>query len=191
MLGVLIRAVAYASLFIGVVLVYLPAQTLSRAGIARPRDLGPAQAVGGVAVFVGAALALWCIAAFAFVGRGTPLRSTRLGISLPEGRTGTFATPCISVRLLRSRVHRSSTKPWRLLPMPPVLCCSCTCSSCSTKNQRWPRPSAANTRNTVDESAGGGRGRGRDIMADRDLIRCRRRAIPHRAFGRRGRHGSR
>jgi len=72
MLSVLIRAVAYASLFIGVVLVYLPGQTLSRARIERPRDLGPAQAVGGVAVFVGAALALWCIAAFAFLGRGTP-----------------------------------------------------------------------------------------------------------------------
>ena len=57
MLSVLIRAVAYASLFIGVVLVYLPAQTLSRAGIERPRDLGPAQVVGVVAVLVGAALA--------------------------------------------------------------------------------------------------------------------------------------
>jgi protein-S-isoprenylcysteine O-methyltransferase Ste14 len=72
MLSVLIRAVVYASVFIGVVLVYLPAQTLARAGIERPRDPGLAQAVGGVAVLAGAALTLWCIATFIFVGRGTP-----------------------------------------------------------------------------------------------------------------------
>ena len=33
------RAVTYATLFIGVVLVYLPAQTLSWAGVTRPERL--------------------------------------------------------------------------------------------------------------------------------------------------------
>ena len=39
MIGVLIRAMTYATLFIGVVLVYLPAQTLSWAGMTRPERL--------------------------------------------------------------------------------------------------------------------------------------------------------
>ena len=35
MVGVLIRAVTYATLFIGLVIVYLPAQTLSWTGVTR------------------------------------------------------------------------------------------------------------------------------------------------------------
>jgi len=70
--GPLIRTVVYSSLFIGVVLVYLPARTLARAGIERPDHFELAQGVGAVAVIVGAALAVWCIAAFVSVGRGTP-----------------------------------------------------------------------------------------------------------------------
>jgi protein-S-isoprenylcysteine O-methyltransferase Ste14 len=73
MLGILIRAVTYATLFIGVVLVYLPAQTLARAGVLRPAVMGLPQVVGAVATLCGAALAVWCIAAFVTFGRGTPL----------------------------------------------------------------------------------------------------------------------
>ena len=72
MLSVLIRAVVYASLFIGVALVYLPARILARAGVERPHHFGVTQGVGGIAVLIGTALALWCIAAFISLGRGTP-----------------------------------------------------------------------------------------------------------------------
>ena len=72
MLSTLARAATYATLFIGVVLVYVPAQVLAGAGIPRPTELGGAQVAGGVLTTVGAALALWCIATFAFIGRGTP-----------------------------------------------------------------------------------------------------------------------
>jgi protein-S-isoprenylcysteine O-methyltransferase Ste14 len=72
MLGVLIRATTYATLFVGVVLVYLPAELLSRAGVARPARLGPPQVAGILATAGGAALAAWCILSFAVVGRGTP-----------------------------------------------------------------------------------------------------------------------
>jgi hypothetical protein len=72
MIGVLVRALAYASVFIGVVLVYLPAQALSRAGISRPDRLGLPQILGAVVTVSGAALAVWCILSFAFLGRGTP-----------------------------------------------------------------------------------------------------------------------
>jgi protein-S-isoprenylcysteine O-methyltransferase Ste14 len=71
-MGVLIRTVIYATVFIGFVLVYLPASVLSRAGVTRPAAIGAAQ-VGGMAVgAAGAALALWCIFTFALVGKGTP-----------------------------------------------------------------------------------------------------------------------
>ena len=72
MLGVLIRAITYATLFIGVVLVYLPAAALSWAGVARPARLGLPQLAGIIATASGASLALWCILSFAVIGRGTP-----------------------------------------------------------------------------------------------------------------------
>lgn len=69
---VLIRAITYAVLFIGLVLVYLPVRLLSWSGMVRP-DAIEAQQVAGMAVGVaGAGVALWCIFAFVFVGKGTP-----------------------------------------------------------------------------------------------------------------------
>ncbi|MGE0460712.1 MAG: isoprenylcysteine carboxylmethyltransferase family protein [Vicinamibacterales bacterium] len=69
---VLVRAVTYATLFIGLVLVFLPARVLSAAGIDPPQAIGAWQVTGAIAGFAGAALALWCVLTFAFVGRGTP-----------------------------------------------------------------------------------------------------------------------
>jgi protein-S-isoprenylcysteine O-methyltransferase Ste14 len=45
---------------------------LARAGVTRPAELGVAQVVGCLLTAVGASVALWCIAIFALVGRGTP-----------------------------------------------------------------------------------------------------------------------
>jgi len=69
---VLVRAITYASLFIGVLLILLPARLLARSGVARPSGFGLTQAVGMLAVAIGAAVAVWCILTFALVGRGTP-----------------------------------------------------------------------------------------------------------------------
>lgn len=69
---VLVRAITYAALFIGLVLIYTPARLLSWSGIRGPDAIGVPQAVGVVIVTVGAAVALWCIFTFASVGRGTP-----------------------------------------------------------------------------------------------------------------------
>jgi protein-S-isoprenylcysteine O-methyltransferase Ste14 len=68
----LVRALTYAVLFIGFVLVFLPAQVLSAAGITRPPAIGPWQVAGALVGVVGVALALWCVFTFAFVGKGTP-----------------------------------------------------------------------------------------------------------------------
>ena len=69
---VLIRALTYASLFIGLVLIFLPAQVLSASGISRPQAIGPWQVSGLIIGALGAALVLGCVLAFVFVGKGTP-----------------------------------------------------------------------------------------------------------------------
>jgi protein-S-isoprenylcysteine O-methyltransferase Ste14 len=69
---VLVRAITYATLFIGLVLVFLPAQVLSEAGVARPARFGAAQLAGTIVGAAGAIVAIWCILAFVLVGRGTP-----------------------------------------------------------------------------------------------------------------------
>jgi protein-S-isoprenylcysteine O-methyltransferase Ste14 len=69
---VIVRAVTYATLFIGLVLVFLPARLLSWSGVTNPPAIGAAQATGMLAAALGAALALWCILTFALLGKGTP-----------------------------------------------------------------------------------------------------------------------
>jgi protein-S-isoprenylcysteine O-methyltransferase Ste14 len=69
---VLVRAIVYASFFIGFLLVFLPARVLSASGIVRPVTIGPAQIAGVAIGALGAVVALWCIATFIVVGRGTP-----------------------------------------------------------------------------------------------------------------------
>lgn len=69
---VVLRAILYASLFIGLFLVYVPAQLLGGAGARQP-DAIQAQHVAGIAlVGAGATLVLWCVLTFAFAGKGTP-----------------------------------------------------------------------------------------------------------------------
>lgn len=69
---VLLRAVTYAALFIGLVLVFLPARVLGWSGITRPAVIGLPQVAGVALLAAGAALAIWCVLTFAVVGRGTP-----------------------------------------------------------------------------------------------------------------------
>ena len=71
-MSVLIRALTYATLFIGFVLVFLPARALSAAGVARPAALAAPQLAGMIVGAAGAALALACILTFVLRGRGTP-----------------------------------------------------------------------------------------------------------------------
>lgn len=69
---VLARALTYASLFVGFVLVFVPAQVLSQAGIVRTPSLGASGIAGVIIAGVGALIAGWCILAFIFIGKGTP-----------------------------------------------------------------------------------------------------------------------
>src|SRR5438876_12223937 len=69
---VLVRAVTYAALFIGFVLVYLPGRFLSWSGIVEPATTGAPQVAGMIVVAIGTAIALWCVFTFVFIGKGTP-----------------------------------------------------------------------------------------------------------------------
>jgi protein-S-isoprenylcysteine O-methyltransferase Ste14 len=69
---VLVRAVTYAALFIGFVLVYLPGRFLSWSGIVAPVTTGVPQVAGMSMIAIGTAIALWCVFTFVFVGKGTP-----------------------------------------------------------------------------------------------------------------------
>ncbi len=69
---VLARAVTYATLFIGLLLIFVPARILSWSGIVRPATIDVPQVAGMVLGATGAAIALWCVFTFAFIGKGTP-----------------------------------------------------------------------------------------------------------------------
>ncbi len=69
---VLIRAVTYATLFIGLFLVFIPSRLLVRSGLLARPAMSATQVIGVVVAALGGALALWCIFTFAVLGKGTP-----------------------------------------------------------------------------------------------------------------------
>jgi protein-S-isoprenylcysteine O-methyltransferase Ste14 len=69
---VFFRALVYATLFIGLLLIYLPSQILRWAGISQPATFDWPQIVAFVVGGIGALIALSCVAAFIFIGKGTP-----------------------------------------------------------------------------------------------------------------------
>lgn len=69
---VLARAVTYATLFIGLLLIFVPSRVLSWSGFNPPAQIGIWQGAGMILGATGATVALSCILTFAFVGKGTP-----------------------------------------------------------------------------------------------------------------------
>ena len=69
---VLARALVYATLFIGFVLVFLPANVAAWSGTSAPDRNGIPQVLGVIVAAAGALLAVSCILTFVFLGRGTP-----------------------------------------------------------------------------------------------------------------------
>jgi protein-S-isoprenylcysteine O-methyltransferase Ste14 len=68
----LVRALTYATLSVALILFLLPAGSLSWSGITRSGSIGMVQVAGIVVGAAGAALAVWCVLTFAFLGKGTP-----------------------------------------------------------------------------------------------------------------------
>ena len=69
---IFIRALTYATFFIGFVLVALPAWVAGPAGLERPAAMGWPQVLGAIMLVMGAAVTVSCILAFVAIGRGTP-----------------------------------------------------------------------------------------------------------------------
>ena len=69
---ILVRALVYATGFIGILLVWLPAQIVQSSGIAPAAGAPVAQIVGLVGATAGGLLAIACVLTFALLGRGTP-----------------------------------------------------------------------------------------------------------------------
>jgi hypothetical protein len=66
---VLARTTTYATIFIGFILVFLPARLLSWSGATTPPSIGVAQGMGMLVAGIGATLALWCVFTFPVVGQ--------------------------------------------------------------------------------------------------------------------------
>jgi protein-S-isoprenylcysteine O-methyltransferase Ste14 len=67
----LVRALIYAIVVVGVLLVYVPGRLLNASAVAGPAMIGAPQIVGMIITTTGAAVASWCILTFVFVGKGT------------------------------------------------------------------------------------------------------------------------
>lgn len=68
----IVRTIVYATLFVGLLLVYLPSRILAWSGIARPTVLEWPQIAGLAIATIGALIALACVWAFTWIGKGTP-----------------------------------------------------------------------------------------------------------------------
>ncbi len=69
---VLVRAITYAAIFAGLVFIYAPARLLMWSGIVSPSSIEVQQIAGMVIGTAGALIGVWCVLAFATVGKGTP-----------------------------------------------------------------------------------------------------------------------
>jgi protein-S-isoprenylcysteine O-methyltransferase Ste14 len=69
---VIARATTYATLFVGLIFIYLPGRVLTAAGVIRPPTTHWPQIAGIAVASLGAALALWCASVFVRIGKGTP-----------------------------------------------------------------------------------------------------------------------
>ncbi len=66
------RTIAYGTLFVGLLLIYLPVRVLAWSGINRPAGMAAPQIAGIIVATIGAALTAWCVVSFVSIGKGTP-----------------------------------------------------------------------------------------------------------------------
>jgi protein-S-isoprenylcysteine O-methyltransferase Ste14 len=69
---IVVRAAAYAALFVSLVLILLPRWVVRAAGGALQQPTPPTMTMGGLVFLAGAALVVACVATFAVIGKGTP-----------------------------------------------------------------------------------------------------------------------
>jgi hypothetical protein len=93
---VLLRAVTYTAIFIGFVLVYLPARFLSWSGIVAPASTGAPQVAGMIMVTIGTAIALMRVHVRVHRERHAGAVRSAKKTCDPWSRIGSCVTRCIS-----------------------------------------------------------------------------------------------
>lgn len=73
MIFTLVRALAYATIFVGFLGIFLPARVLDATGFVPPAEIRLPQIAGMLLGGAGALLATWCLLAFVVCGGGTPM----------------------------------------------------------------------------------------------------------------------
>lgn len=109
----LVRAIIYAALFIGLVLVYLSACLLAWTGVVLPETMGLQQTAGMINGTVGGVIAVWCVLTFAILGKDTLPHLMRLASWSSAGHTVLCAIRCTSVQAWLWPGPPSSTTPCR------------------------------------------------------------------------------
>ncbi len=181
MIGVLLRTIAYATVFIGVVLVCLPVRALAWAGVARPERLGLPEVLGAIATLAGAGLAVWCILSFAVLGHGTPAPFDPPRRLVVRGPYRYLRNPKYLGAGLALAGAALLYRSGALLAYAGASCCSCTSSSWGTRSRRCAGASARTTTPTASGCGAGGPscGPGPTSPRPRDrrprLARCPRR----------------
>lgn len=72
MMFLAVRTLVYATLFIGFLLLYLPARLLNATGIHQPAHFAALEMTGLLIGTLGALIALSCVVTFISIGKGTP-----------------------------------------------------------------------------------------------------------------------
>ena len=152
---VIARALTYASLFIGLIFVYLPGRLLSWSGIAQPAATGPLQIAGMIIGGVGAVIALWCIFAFAAIGKGTPAPFDPPRRVVMEGPYRFLRNPMYIGATLGLAGAAIFTAHCRSRFTLPRFCLPPTCSSSFTRNRPCENLSAQSTKRIASESGAG------------------------------------
>ena len=129
-------AITYSTLFVGLLLIYLPARVLSWSGIVRPTAIEAPQIIGAIIGSAGAVVALSCVFTFVWIGRGTPAPFDPPRRLVSEGPTDSSGIRCTSARDSHSGGPRCSTSRRPCSLMAPSSFSSPIYSCCGTRNRR-------------------------------------------------------
>jgi protein-S-isoprenylcysteine O-methyltransferase Ste14 len=152
---ILVRAVVYATAFVGLLLVFVPAQLVTWFDVPRPASTGAPQIAGVVISAVGGALAIWCVLTFVVAGKGTPAPFDPPRQLVVTGPYRYMRNPMYFGAGLAISGAALYYQSIQLLAYATAFCCSSISSWCSTRNRGSSGRSATTTRATAGRSGAG------------------------------------
>ena len=133
--------VTYSALFIGFLLIYLPARVLSWSGIVRPTAIAGPQVAGMLIGSRWRGGRAWCIFTFATIGRGTPAPFDPPRRLVVRGPYRFVAILCTSARDSPSLAPRCSTSRFPFWAIRGFSFSQRTSSWCCTRSPLYGEPS--------------------------------------------------